>query len=486
MVVAIVVTSSGVRAGQARDEVTFSEQVAPIVFEKCATCHRPGEAAPFSLQSYEDVRRRGTLIAAVVTSHQMPPWKAESGDYAFRGDRRLSANEIDVITRWVAAGMPEGDRARLPKMPAFTEGWQLGTPDLIVRMSEPFEVPAYGPDIYRNFVLPLNLAEDTWVKAIDFRPSARGVVHHSLFYADATGAARARDAADPKPGFDGSMGGFAGARGGLQQLLMGRGAGAGAASGAGASNATDLLAEQMRAASGLGGWALGALPRALPEGLAYFLPKKSDLVLSTHFHSDGKVEKEASVVGLYFSKTPPTQAFTSLQLPPVFGVFEGLNIPPGEHYTLTDSWVLPVDVKAFNIFAHAHYLAREMVMTATFPDATVHTLLSIKDWDFAWQEQYQFQSYVPLPKGTKLDVRITYDNSEANPRNPSHPPIQVSWGEQSTDEMGSMGIQVITDRPEDLAALEQAYARKVQMSALTKPGLRQFMSRRQQAAPPER
>jgi hypothetical protein len=464
--------------------ITFSEHVAPIVFTKCASCHRPGEAAPFPLQSYDDVRRRGKLIAAAVASRNMPPWKAGPGDYAFRGDRRLSDEEVDVITRWVGAGMPEGDRSTLPPMPAFTEGWQLGTPDLVVKMPEPFDVPADGPDVYRNFVLPLNLTEDRWVSAIDFRPSARSVVHHSLFYVDATGTARSRDAADREPGFSGTMGGFSGARRGLLRLVgAGRGAAGRASTGRGgvgranrvrrgiaaAPDGADDLAEQLRTAGGLGGWALGAQPHPLPDGLAYFVPKGSDLVLSTHFHPSGKAEHEASTVGLYFSKTPPKQAFAGVQLPPLFGIFEGIRIPAGERsYTVIDSWVLPVDVKAFNVGAHAHYLARRMTLTATLPGGATRTLLAIDDWDFAWQEQYQFADFVPLPTGTRLAVSITYDNSSDNPRNPSRPPVDVRWGEQSTDEMGSMGIQVITDRPQDLITLQQAYPQKVRVAALTR------------------
>ncbi len=128
----------------------------------------------------------------------MPPWKAVASDFAYKGDRRLSESEIDTIKQWVDARMPEGDPAKLPAMPAFTPGWQLGPPDLVVSMSEPFEVPAYGPDVYRNFVVPLNLTEDKWVRAVDFRPSARSVVHHSLFFLDGTGTARAADARDPQ------------------------------------------------------------------------------------------------------------------------------------------------------------------------------------------------------------------------------------------------------------------------------------------------
>jgi hypothetical protein len=470
---------------QTREAVTFSEHVAPIVFNKCTSCHRPGEAAPFALQTYADAREHGHLMAAAVAARVMPPWKAAPGDYAFAGDRRLTDAEIATIGRWVEGGMREGDPKKLPAMPRFTEGWSLGQPDLVVSMPVAFDVPADGPDVYRSFVLPLNLSEDRWLRAIDFRPSARSVVHHSLFFADATGGARERDARDATPGFAGGMGGFGGS-GRLQALLggargaRGRGAGGrrgGAARAGGSGNVDPAIVNAV--GGSLGGYALGAQARALPDGLALLVPKGADLVLSTHFHPSGKVEHEKSTVGLYFAKQPPTQAFGVVQLPPVFGVFEGLNIPPGEkNYTISDSFVLPVDVKAFNTGAHAHYLATRMHLTATLPDGTRRTLLKIDEWDFAWQEQYQFKDFVLLPQGTRLDASISYDNSADNPRNPSQPPVRVTWGEQSSDEMGSMMLQLIAARPEDLPALQQAYVAHVRESALNGPGLFQLLQQR--------
>jgi hypothetical protein len=389
---------------RAQSPVTFSQHVAPIVFANCTPCHRPGEAAPFSLMSYRDARPLARAIAAATASRAMPPWKAGPSDYPFANARQLTGDQIATIQRWVADGAVEGDPARLPALPKFTEGWQLGPPDLTVTMDQAFEVPARGPDVYRNFVVPLNLDRDTWIRAIDFRPSARSVVHHSLFFLDATGAARERDASDPLPGFPGGMGGgrVAGAgrgRGGLQAFLGAPGSGAG----------NDPVA---RFAGQLGGWALGGRALELPSGLAFFVAKGSDLILSTHFHPSGRVEHEKSTVGFYFAPSPPTQAFTTIQLPPIFGVFEGLDIPPDDaHYTLEDSFVIPIDVRAFSTGAHAHYLGKQMRLTATFPDGTMKTLLRIDDWDFSWQERYRFAEFVSLPKGTRLDAEISYDNT---------------------------------------------------------------------------
>ena len=475
---------SGPRPAAVSDPVTFAEDVAPIVFKRCTSCHRPGEAAPFALETYQDVKSRGRLIAAVTESRRMPPWKADVGDYAFKGERRLTDAEIVTIQRWVAGGMPEGDPTKLPPLPAFPKGWQLGAPDLVVKMDRPFPVPAYGPDIYRNFVLPLNLTEDTWVKAVDFHPSARAVVHHTLFLLDTTGTSRTLDSRDSLPGYGGAMGvgnlaDLAGGRNGLA-MLLGNG-GLGAARGRGQRGGSrvdfDLLG---RTIGGLGGWALGAQAHALPDGLAFFLPKGADLILSTHFHPSGKPENEASTVGLYFSSNPPTSRFMGILLPPLFGVFEGIDIPVGDsHYTISDSFVLPVDVKAFGVGAHAHYISKTMKLTATLPDGVEKTLLGIGDWDFAWQDQYQFEQFALLPKGTRLEGTISYDNSADNPRNPSHPPKRVWWGEQSTDEMGAMSLQVVAANNADMPALQQAYRQHLTQALMTRPGLRLFIQRLQ-------
>jgi mono/diheme cytochrome c family protein len=432
--------------------LTFSKNVAPIIFDNCASCHRPGAGAPFSLLSYQDVRKRARQIAYITEKRIMPPWKADQGDYEFKDARRLTGDQIDMIRKWVEAGAPEGSPEDMPSLPAFNDGWTLGKPDLIVKMSEAFSVPADGPDIYRNFALPLNLTEDKWVKAIEFRPGARSIVHHSLFFYDATGSARKQDEEDPLPGYSGGMGGIP--RGAINLGNLWR-------AGAGKSPV-----------GGLGGWAVGAQASPLPEGLARYLPKGSDLILSTHFHPSGKPEKEASMVGIYFADQAPTKEFTGIQLPPLFGVFKGIDIPAGaKEYSIEDSFTLPVDVKAFGVSAHAHYLAKQMKLIAQLPGGQTRRLLSISDWDFSWQDQYQFKEFVSLPKGTRLDVKITYDNSADNPRNPSSPPKRVHWGEGSNDEMGSMSLQVVAANEADLPQLRQAYRDHLKSAFVNRSGL---------------
>ncbi len=225
---------------------------------------------------------------------------------------------------------------------------------------------------------------------------------------------------------------------------------------------------------GLGGWAVGAQARALPDGLAYRLPKGADLILATHFHPSGKAEEEASTIALYFADKAPTQRFTGIQIPIVFGILAGIDIPPGKKdYAIEDSYVLPVDVKAFGVSAHAHYIGKELRMTATLPDGKVKTLLHIPDWDFGWQEQYRFQDYYDLPKGTKLNVKISYDNSAENPSNPTNPPRRVKWGKESTDEMGSITLQVVAAREDEFPRLQEAYRKHITEAAI-KAAMKKF------------
>jgi hypothetical protein len=466
-VLAILVMLAGLQVapgiGRPQNQVTFTEDVAPIVLNVCAACHRPGEGAPFSLLTYDDVRKRGKLIASVTASRYMPPWHADSDMGSFRDDRRLTDAQIRTIQDWVQAGMPEGDPKKMPPVPKFTPGWQLGTPDLVVRMDQPFDVPASGPDIFRSFAIRLGLKEDKWVKAIEFRPSSKSS-HHALFFLDETGQAVQLDEADPRPGFTGMRflraGANGAARGGGNRQRLGQRQG---------NNITE------RAAAGLGGWAVGGSPRELPEGLARRLPKGADLVLQMHFHPTGKPESEQPTLGLYFADAPPKRTLTALQLPVIFGAFAGIDIPPGEkHFVIKDSFTLPIDVDVIGAGAHAHYLAKEMRMTATMPGGSKKDLMKIPDWNFNWQERYYFREPVRLLKGTRLDVEISYDNSSDNANNPSSPPKRVTFGEQSTDEMGSMSLELAPVREPDLLEYTRAVQQHLVGSVLNLAGRRRL------------
>jgi len=378
-----------------RADTTFNKDIAPILFKSSAGCHHEGEVAPFPLLSYDDAKKHAAHIVKVTQSHFMPPWKPELGYGDFADPRRLTEAQILLIKKWVDEGTIEGRPADKPVAPKFTSDWHLGKPDLIVEMSEPYTVPAEGKDIYRCFVVPINNTEDKYVSAVEYRPGNRAVVHHALLFLDNTGQARKKDAADPAPGY--SSGGGPG----------------------------------FIPTGGLGGWAPGLMPRRYPEGVAAVIKKGSDLVIQTHFHPTGKVETEKSSLALYFAKKPPTRLLIGSGLTSI-----NIDIPAGEKNFKTNASVtLPVDTEWVSVTPHAHLLCREIKADYILPTGVKKPLIWIKDWDFDWQDQYQFRTPLRLPKGTKIEMEFTYDNSADNERNPSNPPKRVRLGEQTTDEM---------------------------------------------------
>ncbi len=404
-------------------EVTFNRDIAPIIYQNCSSCHRPGESAPFALLSYDDVSRRARTIGRVIEDRYMPPWHADAETSAnFVAVRKLADEEIERFLAWVEQGKPEGDPDSAPEPPQFTDGWQLGEPDLVISMDEGYEVPAEGPDIYRNFAIPLDLPEDKWVKAVELRPSARSVVHHALFFLDDSGTARSLEGRDGRPGFAGMA---------------------------------------FRRSGSLGGYVPGVTPRMLPGDLALPLPAGSDFVLSTHFHPSGKREVEKTKVGLFFADKPPSRQINRIQLPPAFGRGAGIDIAPGEtDFSIEDRFVLPVDVELVKIGGHAHYICSEMTMTATLPDGSVKNLLHIPDWDLDWQDDYHFREGMTLPAGTELHAVVRYDNSAENPDNPFAPPRRIRWGRESTDEMGSITLSVVAADAADEGRLRMSRAMK--------------------------
>lgn len=411
MSLVLLFSAAVVAAAPSSEPVTFSKQIAPLLWKHCASCHRPGEVGPFSLLSYEDAAKRADFLAEIAADRRMPPWKAEPGFGEFYDERRLNDDEIALLDRWAEAGAPQGDPDELPPAPKFVEGWQLGEPDLVLEMAEPFAVPADGPDVYQCFVIPIPITENRTVAGVEFRPGNRSVVHHAIMYLDANGAARRRDEQDPGPGYR--------SFGGPGVLPTG----------------------------GLGGWAPGAQPHLLPDGVGKFLRQGSDLVLQIHYHPDGKPETDRSAVGIYFTKRPATTLVGGLAV-----MNRRIDIPAGEreHRVIAESERLPVDVNVLGIGPHMHLLGRQMKAFAETPDGRSVPLVWIKDWDFNWQGAYGFRRPVRLPKGSVIRVEAVYDNSADNPHNPNSPPQPVRWGEQTTDEMCLLSVQVTTDSTADL------------------------------------
>ena len=402
--------------------LTFNKQIAPLVLDNCATCHRPGGAGPFDLLSYADVRRHGKTIVSVTQSRYMPPWQPEPGYGEFIGERRLSAEQIGMLEQWVDEGAVEGDPADFPGVPEWPAGWYLGEPDLVVTMPRTYTLAAEGPDVFRMFVIPVPLESKRYVRAVELRPGNPRVVHHAVGLVDPTSRSRHLDDEDPRPGFEGMR-----------------------------------STEFARPPDGhFLGWTPGKVPMETSEGTAWQLRKGTDLVWELHMLSSGKSERIQPSVGLYFTDEVPTKS------PFILGLGSRTHdIPAGEEeYWIEDSYVLPVAVEVLGVYPHAHYLGKQMRAFARLPDGTRRWLIFIQDWDFNWQDQYLYTEPISLPRGTRLSMRYSYDNSADNIRNPHDPPRRVLFGPDSSDEMGDLWIQVLTETKEDRLTLQRDYDRK--------------------------
>lgn len=415
-------TTSGQGAKAATTQpLTFTKQIAPIIFDKCSGCHRPSGPAPFTLLTYAAVRQRAGQIAAVTKSRFMPPWKAEPGYGDFVDQHTLSDAEIDLIQRWVDQGTLEGNSGDLPPLPQWAEGWQLGRPDLIVALPQPYTLAAAGTDVFRVFVIPLPTGAMRYVKGLEFRPGNPRVVHHANIRIDRTPTSRELDEQDPTPGYEGG------------------------------------LARSAEYPEGyFPGWTPGQIDPLLPKGLAWRLDKGTDLVIQLHMRPSGKPEVVGFSVGFFFGADPPERTPAMLRLGR-----QSIDIPAGKKdYVISDSYVLPVDVEVQAVHPHAHYRAREVQGFAMLPDGTTKWLIYITDWDFRWQHVYRYVTPFVLPKNTTLTMRYTYDNSAENPRNPPGPPTRVRYGWRSADEMGDLWIQVLTRDDRDLSSLNREFRRK--------------------------
>jgi Flp pilus assembly protein TadD len=414
----------------ARPPLTFDKDVAPIIWSRCAGCHRPNASGPFSLITYDDVKRRGTLIASVTARRVMPPWKPLPGKGDFADARRLTDEELATLQQWIAEGMPAGSGADLPTLPTWESGWQLGTPDLVISMADAYDVPpegAGGGDVFRTFVLSIPIDRARYVRGIEFRPDNPRVVHHANIGIDRTRSSRSLDGKDGAPGYVGGM---------VQDARYPEG--------------------QML------GWTPGQAPHAVPAGMQWRLEPGSDLVAQMHLQPTGKHERLKVSVGFFFTDEPPSRTPLGLRLGS-----ETIDIPAGAgDYAIEDSYVLPVDVELLAIQPHAHNLARRMSARANLRDGTVLPLIEIDDWDFRWQDVYRYRTPVALARGTTITMRYFYDNSAGNARNPHHPPSRVVWGQNTSDEMGDLWLQIAPRDAADLAALTQDVRRKASVEDL--------------------
>jgi Flp pilus assembly protein TadD len=361
----------------------------------------------------------------------MPPWKPQHGQVRFIGDRSLDDDQLRILQAWVAGGADEGNPSELPPEPQSASGWQLGTPDLVVTMPAAYALQASGTDVFRTFVIPIPTTRVRYVRAIEFRPGNARAVHHANIGIDRTGSSRRLDALDAEPGYVGGM-----------------------------------VPDAAYPPGYMLGWTPGQRPRPSPDGMAWRLEPGSDLVAQLHMQPTGKPESVQVTAGFFFTDQAPVRTPVGLRLGS-----ETIDINAGDpHFVVADSYVLPVDVEVLAVQPHAHNLARQMQASATLPDNTTIPLISIADWDFRWQDVYRYEHPVALPSGTTISMQYTYDNSPANVKN-VRPPKHVVWGQNTTDEMGDLWVQVVAVSERDFPRLADDISRKTRgedLAAYTK------------------
>ena len=401
-------------------ELTFNKDVAPIIFNNCAVCHHPGGSGPFSLLTYQDVRSHAKQIAIVTSSRYMPPWLPEPGYGNFIGERRLTDEQIRTIQKWIKQAAPEGVASDLPPIPKFSDDWELGKPDLVVKLPQPYVLLAgANTDSWPRFVLPVHISGTRYVRGVEIRPGNPKIVHHCYIAIDRTQTLHITNGEIYEVSTGGMDGQFSGGNAELDSRFL--------------------------------TWRPGSPPYLEPEGMTWRLDKDTDLILIMHLLTSGKSEAIQPSVGFYFSDMPPTKTPMIIRLEQDGNI----DIPAGaKNFEISDDLELPENVKVLSILPHAHYLCKEMRVYATLPDGTRKWLIWIKRWDFDWQGVFRYVEPVDLPKGTVLSMRYTYDNSSDNERNPNTPPQRVIGGQKSTDEMADAWIEVLPEHREDLFALE--------------------------------
>ena len=408
--------------------VTWSRQIAPIVYQHCSTCHHPGGGGPFSLLSYQDARRRGPQMVQVTQSRFMPPWLPEPGYGDFVDDRRISDDDIALIRKWVAAGMPQGNPSQAPPAPHYNAEWQMGTPDLVLTAPRSFTLYASGTDVFHNFILPNPLTQTHYIRAMQILPSVPQIVHHANVLIDRTASWRRAHPNDWQNGF-----------GGMELEVD-------------AGNTFDPDSHFLF-------WKPDTPVLFEPPTMPWRLDPGNDLILNMHLKPSGKPEIISARIGLYFADKPATQHPMLLQL----DCDDQLNIPAGDsNFVVQDSLRLPLDVEALGVYPHAHYLGHILEGWADLPNGQKKWLIRIPNWDIDRQSVYRYRTPVFLPRGSVLHMRYVYDNSENNVHNPNDPPIRVRAGNRSVDEMSHLWIQVLPvhvppGSPDPRLILEEAW-----------------------------
>lgn len=363
--------------------VKYYENIAPIIQEKCVSCHREGGVGPFKLDSYEAVKSRAPMIKYVIEKGIMPPWfaKSDGKKSPFRNDMSLNEDQKKQIFDWIENGTPAGDRSAAPKPVKFDPNWHSGTPDHVIRIPQPFKVQATGFMPYQEVVVPTGLNEEKWVQGMEVKPSARQVVHHVLIFIREKGQERRQNPGEEVSSF------FAAYVPGTDSILY-------------------------------------------PDGFAKKLPAGSSLKFQIHYTPNGTATEDQTELGLHFADKPVKHEVHTAGIANLF-----INIPPGaERHPETSAIPVPFDAKIMSLIPHMHVRGVGARYDLTTPNGETKTILDVPKYDFNWQLPYEFAEYVDAPKGSKLTFTAWYDNSEKNPANPD-PKRRVRWGSQTFDEM---------------------------------------------------
>jgi hypothetical protein len=411
---------------------TFTKDVLPILQKNCQSCHRPGEIGPMPLLSYEQARPYARAIRSATQSKKMPPWFADSSVQHYANDMSLPAEDIGTLAAWADAGAPQGDPKDAPPPRQFVDGWNIGTPDKIVEMPEPYRVPATGTIEYTYIILPTRFTEDTWIQALEIRPGNRTLMHHAVLYERTPDSRWLREYPVGVP--------FVPApRPGKQQR----------------SSDGDRTSEGSLADEWLVGYVPGAPPYTLPPNTAFLVKANSDFVLQLHYTANGTPGTDQTRIGMVLSKTPPARrAFIGL-------VTDGsFVIPPGDPaYQASASVTLAADVELLSAGPHMHLRGKAMDLRAVYPGGATDLLFHVPRYDFNWQQLYGFRSAKTAPRGTKLEVVGVWDNSAGNRFNPD-PRAEVHWGDQSWEEMLLGLVTMSIDPKADVTKLFESPKKK--------------------------
>jgi mono/diheme cytochrome c family protein len=400
---------------------TFAKDVAPILYQHCTVCHRPGEVAPMSLLTYQSARPYARAIAARVSNGTMPPWHADPAHGEFANDRRLSAAEKDTILKWVSGGTPEGDAADLPAAPTYPDGWSVGAPDAVFAMQESYPVKASGTIDYKYFEVPTNFTEDKWIQAFEVKAGTPSVVHHVIVYARAPRRERPAGApAQPQQRREGPI--TMAPNMDIPDDVK--------ANEARQDEGNDRPAPEGGLGSFVGGFVPGFGSRVFPDGMPVRLPAGSTLVFQMHYTANGKPAEDRTRIGFVFAKEKPKNETIMAAL-----LNQNFTLPAGAADTRVDAeMTINQPLTLYSLTPHTHVRGKRWQVEARYPDGRSEILLAVPNYDFNWQTEYIFKTPLKLPKGSVLHTSAWYDNSAGNKSNPD-PSATVHWGEQTWEEM---------------------------------------------------